>query len=190
MLDPRIYRTGLVVAALALVVLAFSLKDQQTALNPTLAPSAFSGENVYAKMTTIAATDPSRRPGSDGDQSLAVTVRNTLTHYGFAPTTDTFTGRTVDGTVPLENVVGVRPGTASGSIVIVAPRDALGPKAAAAASGSAMLMGLGGARGGGGGPARRRPGADAARAPPRGPPPPPGPGRRGPARPCSWSWPA
>ena len=142
MLDPRIYRTGLVVAALALVVLAFSLKDQQTALNPTLAPSAFNGENVYAKMTSIANTDPSRRPGSDGDQSLAVTVRNTLTHYGFAPTTDTFTGRTVDGTVPLENVVGVRPGTENGSIVIVAPRDALGSPAEASASGSAMLMEL------------------------------------------------
>ena len=150
MLDPRIYRTGLVVAALALVVLAFSLTDQQTALSPTLAPSAFNGQNVAAKMTNIAQLDPSRRPGSDGDQSLAVTIRNTLAQYGFggggsggsAPTVDTFTGRTVDGTVPLENVVGMRPGTESGSIVIVAPRDALGAPATASASGSAMLMEL------------------------------------------------
>jgi hypothetical protein len=150
MLDPRIYRTGLVVAALALVVLAFSLSDQQTALSPTLAPSAFNGQNVATKIADIAASDPTRRPGSDGDQSLAVTVRNSLAQYGFggsaanpaAPTVDTFTGRTVDGTVPLENVVGVRPGTASGSIVIVAPRDALGTEAKAAASGSAMLMEL------------------------------------------------
>ncbi|HXD67137.1 MAG TPA: hypothetical protein VNV17_21095 [Solirubrobacteraceae bacterium] len=150
MLDPRIYRTGLVIAALALVVLAFSLKDQQTALNPTLAPSAFNGQNVAAKMANIAQLDPSRRPGSDGDQSLAVTIRNTLAQYGFggggsdgsAPTVDTFTGRTVDGTVPLENVVGMRPGTESGSIVIVAPRDALGAPATASASGSAMLMEL------------------------------------------------
>ncbi|HEY6526438.1 MAG TPA: hypothetical protein VIY10_21820 [Solirubrobacteraceae bacterium] len=150
MLDPRIYRTGLIIAALALVVLAFSLKDQQTALNPTLAPSAFNGQNVAAKMANIAQLDPSRRPGSDGDQSLAVTIRNTLAQYGFggggsggsAPTVDTFTGRTVDGTVPLENVVGMRPGTESGSIVIVAPRDALGAPATASASGSAMLMEL------------------------------------------------
>lgn len=150
MLDPRIYRTGLVIAALALVVLAFSLSDQQTALNPTLAPSAFNGQNVAAKMANIAQLDPSRRPGSDGDQSLAVTIRNTLAQYGFggggsdgsAPTVDTFTGRTVDGTVPLENVVGMRPGTESGSIVIVAPRDALGAPATASASGSAMLMEL------------------------------------------------
>ena len=142
MLDPRIYRTGLIVAALALVVLAFSLTDQQTALSPTLAPSAFNGENVYTNMTSLATTDPSRRPGSDGDQSLAVTVRNTLTQYGFDPTVDTFTGRTVDGTVPLENVVGVRPGTENGSIVIVAPRDALGSPATASLSGTATLMEL------------------------------------------------
>ena len=142
MLDPRIYRTGLIVAALALVVLAFSLTDQQTALSPTLAPSAFNGENVYTNMTRLATTDPSRRPGSDGDQSLAVTVRNTLTQYGFDPTVDTFTGRTVDGTVPLENVVGVRPGTENGSIVIVAPRDALGSPATASLSGTATLMEL------------------------------------------------
>jgi uncharacterized integral membrane protein len=34
MLDVRIYRTGLVVAALALVVLAFSLTNQQSARLP------------------------------------------------------------------------------------------------------------------------------------------------------------
>jgi len=142
MLDPRIYRTGMIIAALALVVLAFSLKDQQTALNPTLAPSAFNGQNVATTIAKLAYADPSRRPGSNGDQSLAVTVRNTLDHYGFAPTTDTFTGRTVDGTVPLENVVGIRPGTQNGSIVIVAPRDALGSPAAAALSSTATLMEL------------------------------------------------
>jgi hypothetical protein len=142
MLDPRIYRTGLIIAALALVVLAFSLSDQQPALSPTLAPSAFNGQNVYARIGSLAQADPSRRPGSNGDQSLAVTVRNTLQHYLFAPTTDTFMGRTVDGTVPLENVVGVRPGTENGSIVIVAPRDALGSPAATALSGTATLMEL------------------------------------------------
>jgi hypothetical protein len=142
MLDPRIYRTGLIIAALALVVLAFSLTSQQSALSPTLAPEAFNGQNVWSTMSSIAAGEPTRRPGSEGDQALAVTVRNTLTKYGFDPSTDTFQGRTVDGTVPLENVVGVRPGVESGSIVIVAPRDALGNQAEAAASGTATLMEL------------------------------------------------
>ncbi|MGZ4349277.1 MAG: hypothetical protein ACXVRX_01965 [Solirubrobacteraceae bacterium] len=142
MLDPRIYRTGLIVAALALVVLAFSLRNQQTALNPTLAPEAFNGQNVAATMASIAKDDPTRRPGSQGDYALADQVKSTFAQYGFSPTTDTFHGRTVDGTETLENVVGVRPGMQSGSVVIVASRDALGAPAMAAASGSATLMEL------------------------------------------------
>ncbi|MFL5865028.1 MAG: hypothetical protein ACJ780_30410 [Solirubrobacteraceae bacterium] len=142
MLDARIYRTGLIVAALALVVLAFSLKDQQAALSPTLAPEAFNGQNVSSTMTAIAADDPTRRPGSAGDYSLATQLKATFTRYGFGSTTDTFKGRTVDGTQTLENVVGIRPGVQSGSIVIVASRDALGVPAMAAASGTATLMEL------------------------------------------------
>ena len=142
MLDPRIYRAGLIVAALALVVLAFSLKDQQTALNPTLAPEAFNGQNVASTMSTIANSDPSRRPGSAGDDSLATPVQSAFNRYKFSTSVDTFHGRTVDGTVPLENIVGVRPGMQSGSIVIVASRDALGSPAMASASGTATLMEL------------------------------------------------
>ncbi|HEY2320245.1 MAG TPA: hypothetical protein VGH67_18200 [Solirubrobacteraceae bacterium] len=142
MLDPRIYRTGLIVAALALVVLAFSLRNQQAALNPTLAPEAFNGQNVATTMSSIAAGDPTRRPGSAGDYSLADEVKTAFGRYGFGPTTDTFRGRTVDGTETLENVVGVRPGMQSGSIVVVASRDALGSQATASASGTATLMEL------------------------------------------------
>ncbi|HEX4012024.1 MAG TPA: hypothetical protein VHX62_18525 [Solirubrobacteraceae bacterium] len=142
MLDPRIYRTGLIVAALALVVLAFSLRSQQAALNPTLAPEAFNGPNVATEMTTIAQQEPDRAPGSDGDRDLALQVSHTFAQDGFDPTTDTFTGRTVGGTQVLENVVGVRPGSQSGSIVIVAPRDAAGQPALAATASTAMLMEL------------------------------------------------
>ncbi|HYZ82668.1 MAG TPA: hypothetical protein VE571_15435, partial [Solirubrobacteraceae bacterium] len=142
MLDARIYRTGLIVAALALVVLAFSLRNQQGALSPTLAPEAFNGQNVHDTMSSIAQNDPTRRPGSAGDYSLATQVKSTFAQYGFTPTTDTFQGRTVDGTQTLENVVGVRPGMQSGSIVVVASRDALGDRAEAAASGTATLMEL------------------------------------------------
>jgi hypothetical protein len=142
MLDPRIYRTGLIVTALALVVLAFSLSDQPAALNPTLAPDAFNGHNVYTSIATLAAQDPSRRPGSDGDSSLATQVASTFGRNGFTPTTTTFSGRTVDGTRTLENVVGVRPGMKSGSIVVVASRDALSSPAPASLTGTATLMEL------------------------------------------------
>ncbi len=142
MLAPRIYRNGLIVAALALVVLAFSLRDQQGALSPTLAPDVFNGQNVYSTMSSVAAADPSRRPGSEGDDALATQVSNSLKSHGFAVSTDTFPGRTVDGTRTLENVIGIRPGRLSGSIVIVAHRDALGSPALASLSGTATLMEL------------------------------------------------
>ena len=142
MLDPRIYRTGLIVTALALVVLAFSLRDQPAALSPTIAPDAFNGQNVFNNMSLIAATDPDRRPGSSGDRQLAGAVYGKLKQFQFAPTIDRFPGRTVDGTRTLEDVVGMRPGVRSGSIVVLASRDALGSGAVAAASGTAMLMEL------------------------------------------------
>ncbi|HWE08772.1 MAG TPA: hypothetical protein VG325_05435 [Solirubrobacteraceae bacterium] len=142
MLDPRIYRTGLIIAALALVVLAFSLRDQQGPMNPTLAPDAFNGHNVYSAMQILAGQDPIRRPGSYGDSALAAQVSATFDRYGFTPTTSTFRARTVDGTRTLENVVGVRPGMKGGSIVIVAARDSLGTPGVASLSGTATLMEL------------------------------------------------
>ncbi|MGH2914656.1 MAG: hypothetical protein ACRDMX_06690 [Solirubrobacteraceae bacterium] len=139
MLDPRIYRTGLIVAALALVVLAFSLSNQQPALGTTLSPAVFDGSNVVSTVGSIDAADPIRSPGSAGENALADQVVSKLGSYGFQVSTDTFSGVTVDGSRTLENVTGVRPGLDSGSIVIVAPRDAPG---AVGASGTAMLIEL------------------------------------------------
>jgi hypothetical protein len=144
MLDPRIYRTGLIVAAMALVVLAFSLSDQQVALNPTIAPDVFNGQNVYNTIGKIASGDPSRRPGSAGDDSLATQVDAAFKQSQFDanPRIDTFSARTVDGVQTLENVIAVRPGMQSGSIVVVAPRDAVGSPGLASASATATLMEL------------------------------------------------
>ena len=84
MLDPRIYRTGLIVVALAVVVLAFSFSDQQAGLSSSLAPDAFNGQNVYTNMKQMAAAYPDRRPGSAGDDALATLVAKNLRQYGFA----------------------------------------------------------------------------------------------------------
>jgi hypothetical protein len=142
MLDVRIYRTGLVVAALALVVLAFSLTDQQGARSASLAPEAFNGSNVYATMTQLKQDEPSRRPGSDGDDALASQVGTDFRRDGFAVSQDTFSAHTVDGNRTLENVIATRPGMQSGSIVIVAHRDATGAPALADLSGTATLIEL------------------------------------------------
>jgi hypothetical protein len=142
MLDPRIYRTGFVVVALAVVVLAFSFENQPGALPASLAPEAFNGGNVYRTMTRLASQYPFRRPGSQGDNDIASVVSMGLAKYGFAPTTTTFAAQTADGSRTLENVVGSRSGVQSGSIVILASRDARGSPSIASLSGTAALLEL------------------------------------------------
>jgi hypothetical protein len=144
MLDPRIYRTGLVLVAMAVLVLAFSLENQQGALSSPLAPDAFNGQNVYTDMVAMGGPTgvQDRRPGSAGDDSLATSVAASFRSYGFGVTTDAFSGATADGTRTLENVVAVRPGIESGSIVIVAHRDARASPATASLSGTATLVEL------------------------------------------------
>src|SRR5450755_3498968 len=142
MLDPRIYRSGFAIVALALVVLAFSLQDQPGPLSTTLPPDVFNGQNAYNNMVSLAASDPLRRPGSEGDDALATQVANSMDQDGFSVSTTTFSGRTVDGSRTLENVIAVRPGISTGSIVVIAHRDALGSPAIADLSGTAALIEL------------------------------------------------
>jgi Peptidase family M28 len=142
MLDPRIYRTGLVVVALAVIVVAFSLGNQPGPLGTTLAPEAFNGQNAYATMAKLAARNPQRRPGSAGDDAVAGYVAAQLRADGFSVSTDRFSGRTVAGARPLAAVLGTLPGLSSESIVVVAHRDALQGPSAADVSGTAVLLEL------------------------------------------------
>jgi hypothetical protein len=133
---------GLIVVLLAVVVLAFSLYDQQGPLGTTLAPDAFNGLNAYTTMNNLAAGQPSRRPGSPGDDDVAISVASAFSRNRLSVSTDTFSARTVDGTRTLETVTGTMPGLSDGSIVIVAHRDALGSPATAELSGTATLIEL------------------------------------------------
>jgi hypothetical protein len=142
MLDPRIYRTGLVLVGLAVVVLAFSLVNQQGPLSATLAPDAYNGLSAYSTMNSLAASYPDRQPGSVGDDALASEVAGSFRRNGLTVTTDTFKARTAVGTRTLETVTGTLTGTSGGSIVIVAHRDALGSPATADLSGTATLIQL------------------------------------------------
>lgn len=139
MLDPRIYRTWLVAVALAVIVLAFSLGDQQGPLTTTLAPEAFNGGHAYAAMNRLAKQFPNRRPGSPADGKIADQVATVLSSDGFSVSRSETRAQTADGRQTLVNVVGVRPGLTSGAVVVVAHRDALGSPAVAEASGTAVL---------------------------------------------------
>jgi Peptidase family M28 len=140
MLDPRIYRTALLPVVLAVIVLAFSLSDQQGPLGTNLAPDAYNGQNAYNSMNRFAAEYPNRRPGSVGDDALASAVARYLRSNNFHVSTDVFKAKTVDGTRTLENVVGVRAGMQNGSIVLVAHRDSVYSPATSDLSGTAVLL--------------------------------------------------
>jgi hypothetical protein len=143
MLDPRIYRTGFVAVAVAAIVLAFSLTNQQGPLSSTLAPQAFNGQNAFSTMTNLAKGDPVRRPGTAGDDALAADVTQAFRAiHGWAVSSSVSKARTVDGTRTLETVTATRVGISAGSIVVVAHRDALSSPAKADLSGTATLLEL------------------------------------------------
>ena len=142
MLDPRIYRTSLIVVALAVIVVAFSLDNQATPMNATLTPDAFNGSTAYATMGSLAAQYPSRRPGSQADASLAGYVEQSFRQDGLQVQRSAFNAQTVDGPREIETVTGTLAGLTPGSIVIVAHRDSTHVGAAADMSGTAVLLEL------------------------------------------------
>lgn len=145
MLDPRIYRTGLMVVVVTVIVVAFSLGNQAGPLTTTLVPDAFDGDAAYATMQSLARQYPDRPPGSDADGKIADFVAGSLTHAGFLVQRSEFRAQTVDGPRTLQNVVGTLAGTAPGTIVVVAHRDSTRTAASgspAELSGTAVLLEL------------------------------------------------
>ena len=131
---------ALLPVVLGVIVLAFSLSDQQGPMGTNLAPDAYNGQNAYTTMHRFAAEYPNRRPGSYGDDALASDVAGQLRSSRFHVSTDVFRGKTADGTRTLENVVGVRAGLGNGTIVVVAHRDSLHSPSTADLSGTAVLL--------------------------------------------------
>jgi hypothetical protein len=146
MLDPRIYRNGVMIVVVALIVLAFSLGSQAQPMNANLVPDAFNGPGAYGIMTSLAARYPDRRPGSDGDDGVADSVASALKGDGFQINRTAFTAQTIDGPRTIQTVTGTLAGTTPGTIVVVAHRDSPHPGGAgspADLSGTAVLLELG-----------------------------------------------
>lgn len=142
MLDPRVYRAGLLPALLALIVAAFSIQQPPAPLTATLPPDSFSGARAFGTLQALRDDFPSRRPGSDGDEALASRVRGDLIRAGFRIDDRRFEARTADGATELRNVVGTRAGFTERRIVVVAHRDALARPATAELSATAALLEL------------------------------------------------
>ena len=147
MVDPRIYRAALLPVLFALVLLAFSVENRPRPLTTPIAPDAFAGarafDSAYAGRNALADRFPDRRPGSPGDNRLAAAVATEMSASpGFRVRNVQTDGETIDGTRRLRTVIAERTGTIDERIVVVAHRDAAGPRAEAELSGTAALLEL------------------------------------------------
>jgi len=141
MVAPRIYRAGLGLVLIAVIVFAFSLQGQPGGATTTLAPGPYFTST--AQTTRALARDyPDRTPGGVGDQSLAEHVAAVLSSPkfpGFSVSTRSQIADTAVGSRALETVTAYRPGSSPGTIVIVSHRDGTG---VADMSGTAVMLGL------------------------------------------------
>lgn len=146
MADPRIYRAALIPVLFALVLLAFSLENRPRPLTTSLQASDFAGDRAFARTYGsggLADRFPNRRPGSAGDDGLAAAVESQFrAAQGFRVRSITRDGETIDGTRSLRTIIAERPGRIDERIVVVAHRDAAGPRADAELSATAVLLEL------------------------------------------------
>ncbi len=146
MLNPRIYRTGLIAVAMAVIVFAFSLSHAPGPLVTSLVPDAFNpsgqGNPAYTNMLSLATKYPARSPGSVADNGLADDVASQLAAARFVVTRQRFKANTAQGPRTLQNVMGVLAGGSGGEIVVLAHRDSLGSPSVADLSGTAVLLQL------------------------------------------------
>jgi hypothetical protein len=149
MFNGRIYRAAFVPLLFVLVVVGFSLSGRSAPLSSTLAPDAFDGAHAYAELEYLASHFPNRRPGSSGDDELAVHIAASLRELGgtaaggFQVSTRRVQAQTIDGERTLTTVIAQRPGsTGESPIVIVAHRDSAAAGSAAELSGTAALLEL------------------------------------------------
>ena len=141
MVDPRIYRAGIALVVIGVIVFAFSLFGQPGATSTTLVPGGFFGGAVKTARA-LAHDYPDRTPGSPGDVALARHLAAVLTSKrvpGFTVSTRSQVVETAVGHRSLKTVTATRPGNGPGTIVIVSHRDGTG---AADMSGTAVMLGL------------------------------------------------
>jgi hypothetical protein len=145
-INARLYRGAWLIAAVPLLIAAFTVAHPNPLPKPQLPPS-FSLSAALRTTSDLAGNYPDRRPGTPGDVGATQWLVSQLNELGFQTHTDTFTatipGR---GRVRLQNVsaVAVAPTSSPDTLVVMAHRDntGLGPGVNDNASGTAALLEL------------------------------------------------
>jgi hypothetical protein len=141
-----LYRASFLVAALPLLLLAFTVSTPPTLAKPAL-PGSFDTASTLTLVRDLSTQFPNRIPGSAGALGAASWFSDQLRPYGLTSATESWTQRVPGlGEVPLENLIAVAPGPSQSSeeIVVMAHRDdiGVGPGANDDASGTAALIEL------------------------------------------------
>jgi hypothetical protein len=134
MVDPRIYRAGLVLVAIGVIVFGFSLQAQPGPDTTAVAPPAYTAPSLK---TLVAQR---RRPRFvswvEGQLDSAVTANGPS---GFIVTNTDVSAQTALGAREVPIVTAARAGVAGGAIVVVSDRDAPGEAGVAS---TAILIAL------------------------------------------------
>ncbi len=144
MLQPRLYRAGLLLALAAAVVLMFSVVSRPPPLRSDVAADAFDGVQAAGLDRQLLAVAPNREPGSRGDDAAAdFVIKRFRAIQGGSVSEQRFNGGFDGNDVQMRNVSLVLPGLSERRIVIVAPRDcAAGPCAVSSGAATAALLEL------------------------------------------------
>jgi hypothetical protein len=144
MLQPRLYRAGLLLALVAAVVLMFSVVSRPAPLRSDVAADAFTGESAAALARQLITLAPERQPGSRGDAKAAAFVeRRFRAIQGAQVAEQRFSADFGGDEAKMRNVSLVLPGLSDRRIVVVAPRDCdAGPCAASSGAATGALLEL------------------------------------------------
>lgn len=143
-MNGRIYRVAWAVAAVPLLLAAFTV-GQAEPLPPAALPPTFDETTAVQFATELARRFPDRRPGTPGARGAAAWVIARLADYRIQGRREPFAADVPGlGRRELVNVVAVLPGRSPDTIVLVAHRDnsGLSPGVDDNASGTAALLEL------------------------------------------------
>lgn len=144
MINFRIYRLAFIPAAIALIVVLFSISGPPHGLEPLRSSGEFNTTIAVDVAEQIVALGDDRSPGSEANRQAAELMRDRLTAFGSGMVSVQDFEAEYDGRqVAMQNLILNLPGRSEDMVVVVAGRDwPAGPGAGASAAASGMLIGL------------------------------------------------